>query len=163
MNARAQRFQAIHAATRNALWAWLVGMVRDAGDRDEVYQETWLRLLRRLDREPPTSPRAYVIRIARRVLSERRRSSRHRSGLDGDAVVAKPPADGLRERLAAALIALPESRREVFLLRHHAGLSYEEIARTLDLSSGTVASRLHVAVRELRTHLDRLAGQESSP
>lgn len=59
----------------------------------------------------------------------------------------------LRERIAAAVEALPESARETFLLREVDGLSYAEIARSQGIPKGTVMSRLHNARQRLRETL----------
>ena len=55
----------------------------------------------------------------------------------------------------AAILALPERLREVFVLRELEGLSTEEVAAILDLSAGNVKVRLHRARLWLR---ERLAG-----
>jgi len=60
------------------------------------------------------------------------------------------------DRIGAALRALPEKQRAVFVLRHYEELSLEEIARTLDLSLGTVKSSLHRATQGLRVRLQGL-------
>ncbi len=52
------------------------------------------------------------------------------------------------------LLDLPEEQREVVLLRYLNDLSYKEIAESLGVSAGTVASRLH---RGLKLLSDRLA------
>jgi RNA polymerase sigma-70 factor (ECF subfamily) len=39
-------------------------------------------------------------------------------------------------------------------MRHYLGYSLEDIASTLEIPIGTVRSRLHYAVRQLRTVLD---------
>jgi RNA polymerase sigma-70 factor (ECF subfamily) len=56
-------------------------------------------------------------------------------------------------RVEAALPGLPEEQRVVFLLRVGEGLSYDEIARTLDIPRGTVMSRLSRAREALRKRL----------
>lgn len=59
----------------------------------------------------------------------------------------------LRERfrdVQVALGGLSEKLRSVVLLRHSAGLSYDEIAETLDIPVGTVKRRLFDAVTKLR-------------
>jgi RNA polymerase sigma-70 factor (ECF subfamily) len=59
----------------------------------------------------------------------------------------------LRERfrdVQVALGGLSEKLRSVVLLRHSAGLSYDEIADTLDIPVGTVKRRLFDAVTKLR-------------
>ncbi|MBS5144814.1 MAG: sigma-70 family RNA polymerase sigma factor [Butyricicoccus pullicaecorum] len=56
----------------------------------------------------------------------------------------------LREELQYALAQLSEEHRRVVLLRDVAGLTYTEIARTLELEEGTVKSRLARARNSLR-------------
>jgi len=53
------------------------------------------------------------------------------------------------EVFAQALQKLDPSKREVIILRFNKDLSYEEIASALDISPGTVMSRLHRAKKEL--------------
>lgn len=48
-----------------------------------------------------------------------------------------------------AVLALPEASRAVIVLREYHGLSYREIADTLDISIGTVMSRLNYARTKL--------------
>lgn len=50
-----------------------------------------------------------------------------------------------RRRLQAAILALPPDSRAVIVLKHFAGMSYDEIAATLEIPVKTVRSRLHTA------------------
>lgn len=59
----------------------------------------------------------------------------------------------LAEGLTRAIAALPEYHRTVILLREVEGMAYEEIARALDCSVGTVMSRLHYARAKLKDAL----------
>lgn len=59
----------------------------------------------------------------------------------------------LAEGLSRAIADLPEYHRSVILLREVEGMAYEEIARVLDCSVGTVMSRLHYARAKLRERL----------
>ncbi|MFP4191155.1 MAG: RNA polymerase sigma factor [Candidatus Hydrogenedentota bacterium] len=52
-----------------------------------------------------------------------------------------------------ALEALPVKHRAVFVLREYEGMSYEEMAKVIGCSMGTVMSRLHHARKKLRNHL----------
>jgi RNA polymerase sigma-70 factor (ECF subfamily) len=52
-----------------------------------------------------------------------------------------------------AVLRLAPKHREVVVLHHYQGLKYEEIARTVGIPVGTVRSRLHYAVDELRARL----------
>ena len=58
--------------------------------------------------------------------------------------------------LQRAIAELPDDRRIIVVLRDLEGLSYEEIAQALDLTLGTVRSRLHRARLELKEKLEKL-------
>jgi RNA polymerase sigma-70 factor (ECF subfamily) len=61
-----------------------------------------------------------------------------------------------KELLEQALGMLEPELRSAFLLREVEGLSYGEIAGTLEIPEGTVGSRLNRARRELKQHLVEL-------
>jgi RNA polymerase sigma-70 factor (ECF subfamily) len=54
-----------------------------------------------------------------------------------------------RKGVQAAIVALPMAYREVVVLRHFAGLSYDDIAEALGVSAAIVKSRLHTARQRL--------------
>lgn len=58
------------------------------------------------------------------------------------------------EPMREAITKLPPTHAEVLLLRLQQELSYEEIAQILDVPIGTVRSRLHHAVQQLREALN---------
>jgi RNA polymerase sigma-70 factor (ECF subfamily) len=73
-------------------------------------------------------------------------------------MVSEDPARGLeradlRRLLKEALATLPEAQRQTFVLHADAELSYREIAETLEISIGTVMSRLYYARQKLRAYL----------
>jgi RNA polymerase sigma-70 factor (ECF subfamily) len=55
----------------------------------------------------------------------------------------------MRERV----LALPDRLREVLVLRYYEDLGEEEMARVLGVPRGTIKSRLHAAVKALRTSI----------
>ena len=73
------------------------------------------------------------------------------------AAVVSVPADPevasrrvqVRELVAKGVQELPDGQREVLLLREVEGLCYEEIAQTMEISKGTVMSRLHYARKKM--------------
>lgn len=67
-----------------------------------------------------------------------------------DAAVDK---QGFNEQLKIELEKLNEIHREVFMLRHYEGLSLNEIAEALEINTGTVKSRLHLATKTLAEKL----------
>ncbi|RLC03010.1 MAG: RNA polymerase subunit sigma [Deltaproteobacteria bacterium] len=58
------------------------------------------------------------------------------------------------ENLMTAIKKLPEKIRLVFVLNAFEGLSYEEIAKTLNIKKGTVSSRLYSARKNLINSLE---------
>lgn len=64
-----------------------------------------------------------------------------------------------RDELVGAFRKLTPEQRAVVVLHHHLGYPLTEIAATLGIPEGTARSRLHYAVRQLRTVLD--AGDRS--
>ncbi|MFC1889812.1 RNA polymerase sigma factor [Thermodesulfobacteriota bacterium] len=64
-------------------------------------------------------------------------------------------------RIAEAMGTLPPAHRAAILLREVEGLSYREIAESMDCSIGTVMSRLHYARERLRSLLAGAGGTEN--
>ena len=78
-----------------------------------------------------------------------------------------PEGVTLRQERAVALWQavdeLPEAQREVVVLRYQQGFSYKEIAQTLEISEGTVKSRLFHAHRKLREQLEAAGTNRTQP
>jgi RNA polymerase sigma-70 factor (ECF subfamily) len=149
-----------------ALLGFLRAMTRDEDLAEDLFQETWLRVIRRPGGFSEGSFRAWLWRIARNLRIDRLRRRTHLSldAVAGDEGVAlvdtlAEPGRGPHEiaagrDLAAAIAAdvgrLPEAQREVFLLRTQAGLSFAEIAKLLKVPLNTALGRMHYAVTRLR-------------
>lgn len=78
----------------------------------------------------------------------RRADNRADDGVSPDELPADEAAEPLP--LDAVLADLSAERREAVLLRFVDGLSLEEIATALEIPLGTVKSRLHLAMKQLR-------------
>jgi RNA polymerase sigma-70 factor (ECF subfamily) len=143
-------------------------ILRNADDAADVAQITFVRAFRSLHRwkeEFDFHPWLYRIAVNAALTQLDRR--RREPNVDVDEVperfLPRPPHEespletvGRREtlaRLEKALDTLAPEFRVVFLLRVVEGLSYEEIARTLDIPRGTVMSRLSRAREALRRQL----------
>ncbi len=61
----------------------------------------------------------------------------------------------LGRRIAAAVTMLPETEREVFLLREDADLTMDEIAQIVNCSKETAKSRMRYAINKLRVNLKK--------
>jgi RNA polymerase sigma-70 factor (ECF subfamily) len=151
------------------------------GDRDEALdlsQEVFLRVFRTLKAfRGHAALRTWIYRIVINQARNRQRWWRRRRR--GDQVQLeqhvlehgdlRQPGDGdspdralarkeLAARLWRALNELPFDQRTVIVLREIDGLSYEEIAESLEVAIGTVKSRLTRARQTLRRQLQEVRG-----
>jgi RNA polymerase sigma-70 factor (ECF subfamily) len=132
----------------------VAGIVGSRDEARDVVQEAFLRALTRVGRFRGGSLEAWIWTIVLNRARDVRR--RPRSGaLDGSALAAEVGGSAL----ATAVLALPERRRTVVLLRHVAGLQNIEIASVLGISPGTVAATLSQA----RTELSKALELEGTP
>lgn len=128
---------------------------RQTGGRDveDLYQETWLRVVRHADRFDPTRRfSSWLFQIAVNLCRDWQR----RPPPEPRPLEDEPAAAGL-ERSDAALDAahllaqLPAAQREVVVLRYYHDMSEDEVATILDIPKGTVKSRMHQAIARLAT------------
>jgi len=64
----------------------------------------------------------------------------------------------LQENVKEAILSLPDGQRSVLILKHYQGLSYQEIGEILGCPTGTVKSRMHYALTELKKILAEKRG-----
>jgi RNA polymerase sigma-70 factor (ECF subfamily) len=143
-------------------------------DAEDLTQETFVRVFRSLDRYEPGTFEGWLHRITTNLfLDLARRRQRIRfvplpddaervagTGLGPEALVlaARMPAD-----VEEALAALPKDFRDAVWLADIEQMSYEEIARALDVKVGTVRSRIHRGRTQLRTALAARAPRPAEP
>jgi RNA polymerase sigma-70 factor (ECF subfamily) len=133
---------------------------RHGGDEgvQDLVQETFLQMAKGLrEGKSPKSARGYLFGIARH-LSHAAWSRRDRNKvLPFDPNLQETAAPVEDDRVSAAretISSLEPVQREILELRFAQGLSYAEIAEALGIPIGTVRSRLHHAVAEVRHRLD---------
>ena len=137
---------------------------------DELFQDVWMNVIRARASYAPTARFAtWLYRIAHnRVIDHWRASGEHVSREDDETCMEAAPASRtsephvqaqsreLRDRVDAALRALPPLQRDAVLLHEETGLSLAEIGALTDTAVETVKSRLRYASARLRTLLEDL-------
>ncbi len=140
-----------------------------AGDREvaaDAVQEAFVKAHLRWRRVGSyDDPIGWVRRVAvNRLRDEHRRNRRKRRAIDRLAAQPKGTSDQtlpdalVDQELMTQLAALPRRQRLCVVLRYVEDLSTAEIARTLDVSEGTVKSNLSDARATLRSQLGRPPG-----
>ncbi|MEW5994815.1 MAG: RNA polymerase sigma factor [Candidatus Zixiibacteriota bacterium] len=141
-----------------------LGLVGNKDDAHDISQEAFLRVYKSAatyDEAKPFLPWFYAIisNLCRTWLSRRSRHNSRYVNIDDAAylMVAKgtPESSMIKKevlaRLREALMRLPFADREIITLQHFRGMSYDEIARLLNIPRGTVMSRLYYARKKLAT------------
>jgi RNA polymerase sigma-70 factor, ECF subfamily len=128
-------------------------MLGNSQDAQDAAQDTFIKAYRGMkDFRPDASLYTWVYRIAVNTCLDHKKKSRH------DPLKGEPLSEHLKaldqspeeqyqtrktaEALRSALQQLPEKLRSAIVLKEIEGLSYEEIATVLDISVGTVKSRI---------------------
>jgi RNA polymerase sigma-70 factor (ECF subfamily) len=133
---------------------------RSAADAEDVVQEAFVRFWRH-QRDLPGEPMALLVTSVRRAAfdlarRENRRTVREgRASEDLDVSCFHASLDGDERRTAveAALHRIPAEQREVLVLKIWGELTFEQIARELELSPNTAASRYRYGLATLRKEL----------
>jgi len=148
---------------RNRVYGLLLRSTGNHADADDLFQEVWIRVVRAAaDFDPAQRFVPWLHRIALNLVRDaaRRRAARPWS-VTGDGALPEPgdeaPAPDAQvvagqeaAALHRAIAALPEGQREVLVLRYIEGLGEREVAEAAGIPPGTVKSRLHHAMRNLR-------------
>ncbi|MCP4201674.1 MAG: RNA polymerase sigma factor [bacterium] len=162
------------APQRESIYRYILGIVRNGVEAEDLTQETLLRAYDKLATlEEPARLIPWLYRIATNITYDRFRqaSYRHRpkslaeddseTGAGGAEIAldTEPRLDKVMEQREMSacvqdyIAALPESYRAVILLHDVQGLTNPEIAEMLGVSLATVKIRLHRARGKLRAAL----------
>lgn len=139
-----------------------VGRIEDAKD---IVQEGFIRVWEeRAEVRASASVRSFVYRIVRNLaINERKRKELHGRlrSREADRFVPRTVDPGraldaaeLGTAVKAALDALPDRRREAFVLAHLENLPHREIAEIMEIAPQTVANQISAALGDLRRALE---------
>jgi len=181
----AAAFDVLYARHEGGLFRFVKRLLgaRLATQADEVFQDTWVRIISARDSFSPQGAtwRTWAFTIAHNLAMDRLRVSGrevtldgHATDDDGDAVPAldrgvhgatdlsaHPSAEELAfwraagRRLLACLDELPAEQRAAFLLHHEDGLTVDALAARLEIGFETVRSRLRYGLQKLRGCMER--------
>ena len=156
-------FERLYRSSRDDVYAYVAGLLRDAPAAEEVTAAAFERAYRKRNRFDPErgEPRAWLFGIARNAaLDELRRRGRqaelNAEPTDIDSLGPEEGATQSERRLtvSAALERLEPSERELIALKYFAGLANAEIAQVLGLSESNAGTKLHRAMSKLREACD---------
>jgi RNA polymerase sigma-70 factor (ECF subfamily) len=170
-----QAFEQLLERHRKKLFGYLLRMLRNREQAEDAFQEVFLRIVKsRMRYQPSATFTQWMYTIAHNLCVDRFRRSGivktesmdKSEGEDSDRSLADRLASSnpspeesaasaeQRSVLEGAIMSLSPDNREVFLLRERQGLSFKEIARSLDIPVNTAKSRMRYAFEGLRKSVE---------
>jgi RNA polymerase sigma factor (sigma-70 family) len=149
----------------DALWALVRKLCRHRQDAEDAFQEAAARAWRLWPgRAAIANPRAWLMTVGYRAFLDVRRKATvvqsHGVAVEHEPVDRRHPAPATAAvateeacRVRAAVAALPDEVREVFVLHYAGNLSIAEAAAAMGIKTGTAKSRLAAGLNELRQRL----------
>ena len=157
MDKRLAELERLYHEAGPGLLQYLSRHLRQREEAEDLLQATFVEAARFFERlSRADSQRAWLYAVARNLMAARQR----RAGIvqwsslpDEPAQRIETKGDDRLDAMSSAIARLNDSLRETLELRIGQDLSYAEIAAVLDIPVGTVRSRLHNALEQLRGQL----------
>ena len=163
-NGDLRAFDTLYARNRGMLYRFILRSISDRASADELFQETWSRLIASRERYRVEAKfSTWLLQIAHNLIIDSFRRTRPQAGAEETETVLREldvpeserPEQVLsefeqRRRLQLALDGLPDEQREAFLLRVEGALGLPEIAQITGAGHETVKSRLRYAFAKIR-------------
>jgi RNA polymerase sigma-70 factor (ECF subfamily) len=173
----ARAFESLLGRHKKGVYNFCLRMLADRAAAEDATQEVFLRIVRSAkDWERQAKFTTWLYTVARNHCIDAIRKASYRKTASLDQSLKEGEEDGpslgervadheavtpdrgaesnrLRAKLAAAIAALPEEQREVFVMREYAGMPFKDIAQVVQVPENTVKSRMRYALEHLRTAL----------
>ena len=146
------------------LYGLCMTLCADKHEADDLYQDTWVKVLKRFDTYDPSRDfEPWLTRLCVNTYRDRlRRLSRSpflnfssNETKEAFLLTATAPEKKDYSDLYAAIDQLPEKLRLTIILFYFQDMDIEKTAQTLGIPTGTVKSRLHKARIQLKEVLGR--------
>ena len=179
-------FERLVARHEKPVWNFIRRFVADAATAEDLLQEVFLRVVKSADEWRGAAKfSTWLYTIARNLTVDHARRSVHRNAASLDAERSIGSGDSTttlhdriastdrradeiasdretKQRIDAAVAALPPDQRAVFLMREVMEMPFAEIAAAVGASEPTVKSRMRYALEKLRAALVELGGEPPS-
>lgn len=152
--------EALVRTAGKAVYGYILSIVRNPEDADDIYQDTFLKVRTAADTyQAQGKPLAWIFTIARNFCLMKYRQDQKRAELDYDDLEDMPglsKIDNNEERIVlnAALTALTEEERQIVILHAVTGFKHREIADMLSLPLSTVLSKYKRSLSKLKKYLE---------
>jgi len=157
---------------KDRIFTQIVIMVKDDEIADDIFQETFMKVIRtlkagRYNEEGKFLP--WILRIAHNLTIDHFRKAKKMPAVRSDDnydVFATIPRDDMNvedswvrdiihEDVRKLIEELPDEQREVVMMRHYGGLSFKEISEQCNVSINTSLGRMRYALINMRKMIEK--------
>jgi len=157
---------------KDRIYTQIVVMVKDDEIADDIFQETFMKVIRtlkagRYNEEGKFLP--WILRIAHNLTIDHFRKAKKMPAVRSDDnydVFATIPRDDMNvedswvrdiihEDIRKLIDELPEEQKEVVMMRHYGGLSFKEISEQCNVSINTSLGRMRYALINMRKMIEK--------
>lgn len=144
------------------VFRYLIKFTMSKSLAEDLAQETMVRAIEKIGLYDSKKAKfsTWLITVARNIYIDSLRKKKHEQNyINGETAMEdlfKVPCDNREDwhSMLDALAALPDESRCPLVMKHYYGYSLEEIARIMSIPLGTVKSRIHNAIKNIRKELE---------
>jgi RNA polymerase sigma-70 factor (ECF subfamily) len=158
-------FEALFEEYQQAVFNYIYRLVGHRENAEDIFQEVFVKIYRKLpENEANKNLRAWIFTIVQNSIRDFFRRKKVRDNYFAEAEEPfnlETASDSsqilpdqylisqeMQVRFEQIIVDLPLPQKEVFLLRHEAGLSFKQIAAILDCPVNRLLGRMHLAVKK---------------
>lgn len=144
----------IYHTTRAAVYAYAMSILKNPFDADDVMQECYVSIRRYAAQYRSLSkPMGWIMTIVRnQCIQHLRRQRRYISADSQMFPESRVPDAEDRVLLRECLNRLTDVEQQIVILHAVAGMTYGEMARYMNMKTGTVLSKYHRAIQKLKRY-----------
>ena len=169
VNGNNRAFDELLRRNQTKLYAYILFVVHDRDKADDIFQETFVKVITKLHEGKYTNSgkfSAWLMRIAHNIIMDIYREQRNdhvvEMGEDNDLTTINPTNlldsnienqfvnEQIRADVKKMMNLLPDCQREVVYMRYYQQLSFKEIANITNVSINTALGRMRYALLNMR-------------
>lgn len=167
-----EAFQELVSRHKSRIFTTIYLIVKDKYTAEDLLQETFIKAIKTIKRGSYNEEGKFlpwIMRIAHNLAVDHFRKEKRFPTMvmeDGSSVFntmefSEEPYESVQirkemhSRVRDLISELPESQKQVLIMRHYMGLSFQEIADQTDVSINTALGRMRYALINLRKNMDR--------
>lgn len=167
-------FIELYTRYKIVLYNFILSLVKDKTISEDIFQETFIRVIDKISKYKPGNFKAFLFTVARNIIIDEIRKKSKNIELTLSSTSADEEYDTLNnisakedtqelilkkiesERIYIAIEKLPTQYKEIIYLKHFADLTFDDISKITGTPIGTLLSRFKRAIDKLKILLSQI-------